>query len=74
MARAAAGPYDPAMTLDPTQLERAFSLARSGKYAGITEIRAQLRAEGYSATQLEGPTLLRQLRALCIATRTSSEA
>jgi hypothetical protein len=74
MAREAAAAYGPIMTSDPTQLERAFSLARSGKYAGITEIRAQLRAEGYSATQLEGPTLLKQLRALCIATRASSEA
>ena len=57
------------MTLDPTQLERAFALARTGKYAGVTEIRAQLRAEGLGTNQLEGPSLLRQLRALCTTFR-----
>lgn len=55
------------MTFRPTTLERAFALARTGDYASIAEIRAQLKAEGYAAQQLEGPSLLRQLRELCVA-------
>ena len=51
----------------PTALERAFDLARSGKYAGVSELRQQLKIEGYSPEQLSGPALLRQLRDLCIA-------
>ena len=57
------------MTSRPTTLERAFELARTGDYLGIAEIRAQLKAEGYSLGQLEGPSLMRQLRELCIASR-----
>jgi len=52
-----------------TTLERAFELARTGDYPGTAEIRAQLKAEGYSLGQLEGPTLMRQLRDLCISSR-----
>jgi hypothetical protein len=55
------------MTERPTALERAFDLARSGKYAGVSALRQQLKIEGYSPEQLSGPTLLRQLRELCIA-------
>ena len=55
------------MNLRATTLERAFELARSGKYAGVSELRQQLKTEGYSPDQLTGPTLLRQLRDLCIA-------
>jgi hypothetical protein len=50
-----------------TALERAFALARSGKFAKVEQIRAQLKAEGYSDTQIWGPTLSRQLRNLCNA-------
>lgn len=57
------------MTSRLTTLERAFELARTGDYLGIAEIRAQLKAEGYSLGQLEGPSLMRQLRELCIASR-----
>lgn len=60
------------MTTRPTTLERAFELARTGDYLGIAEIRAQLKAEGYSLGQLEGPSLMRQLRELCIASRKAS--
>jgi hypothetical protein len=55
------------MTPRATTLERAFELARSGKYAGVSELRLQLKAEGYSPDQLTGPALLRQLRDLCVA-------
>jgi hypothetical protein len=53
-------------------LERAFALAKSGDYTGVSQIRAQLKAEGYPTSQLEGPTLLAQLRRLCAAARTAS--
>ena len=53
------------MTFTPTPLERAFALARTGDYPGIVSIRSQLHAEGYETRQLEGPTLLSQLRSLC---------
>jgi hypothetical protein len=55
------------MTPRATTLERAFELARSGKYAGVSELRQQLKAEGYAPDQLTGPALLRQLRDLCVA-------
>jgi hypothetical protein len=51
----------------PTPLERAFELARSGECANLTELKKRLTAEGLSASQIEGPTLSRQLRALCVA-------
>lgn len=47
-----------------TALERAFQLARSGSVAGLTEIVASLNREGYSAKQIEGPLLKRQLARL----------
>lgn len=62
------------MTLRPTALERAFALARTGDYPGVSELRAQLKAEGYAVLQLEGPSLLRQLRELCTASRKANRA
>jgi hypothetical protein len=55
------------MTHRPSPLERAFELTRSGEYATVAELRKQLRAEGLSDNQIDGPTLNRQLRGLCIA-------
>ncbi|HEY5409852.1 MAG TPA: hypothetical protein VIJ94_03900 [Caulobacteraceae bacterium] len=57
------------MDFRPTALERAFALARSGEYAGVAEVRKQLKAEGYSDQQVNGPALMRQLRDLCVASR-----
>ncbi len=48
----------------PTALERAFELARSGECATISEVRKRLSDEGHSAQQIEGPSLVRQLRDL----------
>ena len=50
-------------------LERAFQLAKSGEVAGITEIATSLNREGYSASQIEGPVLKRQLANLIKAAR-----
>ena len=47
-------------------IERAFELARSGSCQSVNDIRAQLRAEGYSsiAEHFAGTSIQRQLRAL----------
>lgn len=55
------------MSFQPTSLERAFELARSGECASISDVRKRLKQEGLSVSQLEGPTLTRQLRELCAA-------
>jgi hypothetical protein len=47
-----------------TALERAFQLARSGDYTSVPDIKKQLSAEGYAASQVEGRTLVKQLVAL----------
>ena len=50
-----------------TTLERAFALARSGDCSNVNEIRQRLRAERFDQVDahLAGPSLSRQLRALC---------
>jgi hypothetical protein len=47
-----------------TALERAFTLAKSGECTSVRDIRKRLIREGYSATAITGPTLLKQLLAL----------
>jgi hypothetical protein len=49
----------------PTELERAFELARSGEFRNASRIRDQLRREGFFGTQIEGASLSRQLNELC---------
>jgi hypothetical protein len=41
-----------------------FELAQSGKCASLEDIRKELRSEGLSAAQIEGPLLRKQLRDL----------
>lgn len=74
MALGPANGYPRGMSPQLTVLERAFALARSGDYPGVGEVRTQLKAEGYATAQLEGPSLLRQLRALCLASRKPDNA
>jgi hypothetical protein len=52
-----------------TAMERAFDLARSGRFATLAEIMKSLSHEGYSADQIEGPLLKRQLTDLIRAAR-----
>ena len=52
------------MRPNTTAIERAFELAAQPGVNSISEIRRALAAEGYSAVQIEGPALRRQLRAL----------
>ena len=50
--------------MNATVLERAFELAKSGRFTRIDDLIVRLRAEGYSTVSVVGPMLLRQLRAL----------
>ena len=52
-------------------LERAFELAKSGDFPSVHHINQRLSKEGYSAEQVNGPTLLAQLRSLIAAARTA---
>jgi hypothetical protein len=58
---------------DPTLLERAFDLARSGRFASVADIRTALKRERYEQVEahLAGPSIARQLRALCEEARRS---
>ena len=47
-----------------TTLERAFELARSGKFEKLSDLRRSLAAEGFPAQQVAGPVLYKQLRQL----------
>jgi hypothetical protein len=57
-----------------TAVERAFHLARSGEFPGITEIIKSLKRDGYSTDQIQGQTLKRQLTTLIRAARLDKEA
>lgn len=48
--------------VDP--IARAFELAKSGKFASVSEIRKKLKIEQYDTTTLVGRSLLKQLRDL----------
>ena len=60
----------------PTTLERAFALARSGTCATIDEIRLALKRERFDQidAHLAGHSIKKQLRALCDAARASQPA
>ena len=55
------------MTYRPTQLERAYQLARSGTCQSTSDIVAALKKERYSVEQVCGPRLMKDLRELCRA-------
>ena len=63
--------YDAGMTREQGTLERAFALARSGECASVGEIRLRLKKERCDSVEahLSGPSISRQLRALCDAAR-----
>jgi hypothetical protein len=56
---------------NPTTLERAFDLARSGTCATVNDIRQRLRAERFDQVDahLAGSAITRQLRDLCVEAR-----
>jgi hypothetical protein len=45
-----------------TAIERAFELAKSGKFLYVSEIRERLRFEGYYTETISGPLLVSQLK------------
>ena len=51
--------------MDPNQsvVERAFDLAASGRFLTVGEITRQLKREGYREELIQGPFLLKQLKA-----------
>lgn len=49
------------MEANKSPLERAFELARSGQFVTLSSLVQRLSWEGYSATQIEGPQLRKQL-------------
>lgn len=59
------------MEIRPSIIERAFQLAKSGRYATVGDIRKQLDREQYASTAsyVRGGALLGQLRALIAASR-----
>ena len=57
------------MQQDTTPVERAFQLAKSGDFVTVPAIRRQLRAEGYSDSQMTGRALTQQLHASIRAAR-----
>ena len=50
------------MQANKSAVERAFDLAKSGKFKNVDAVKSSLSREGYSTAQIEGPILLRQLR------------
>ena len=52
------------MAIQPTSLERAFELARSGQFSSLEDIRLQLDREGLNPRTVVGPVLRRQLKNL----------
>ena len=56
-----------------TAVERAFHLARSGQFPGITEILRSLKRDGYATDQIQGQVLKRQLTRLIRAARHEHE-
>lgn len=52
------------MNTSKTPLERAFELARTGRYMTVAEVKAAMSAEGYGTEQVTGPTLMKQLRGI----------
>ncbi len=52
------------MDRSTTTIERAFQLAKSGKFRSVSDIKQRLKAEGFALTQIQGRTLAKQLNAL----------
>ena len=52
-----------------TAIERAFELARTGLFFGVSEIRDRLRDEGYFTDTIKGPMLCQELKVVMEAAR-----
>jgi hypothetical protein len=56
-------------TRNITTIERAFQLARSGKFQSIEKLKKKLRDEGFDQWEIVGRSLLDQLNTLIKAHR-----
>ena len=64
--------YEGRMDPSVSALERAFQLARAGRVAGLEDIKAQLKREGYDDKVVDGgPSLRLQLSGLIRTARSS---
>ncbi len=57
-----------------TSVERAFQLARTGRYSDVEQIRKRLKQEGYAQDQIAGRSLFRQLLEIIRATGSKLES
>jgi hypothetical protein len=59
------------MSMQPSIIERAFQLAKSGRYPTVGDIRKQLDQEKYTAAEsyVRGGALVAQLKSLIAAAR-----
>jgi hypothetical protein len=57
----------------PTAIERAFELAKTGRYATISDLREAVLDEGLDPSQLQGRTLHLQLRQICADAKKADE-
>lgn len=59
------------MSMQPSIIERAFQLAKSGRYPTVGDIRKQLDHEKYTAAEsyVRGGALVAQLKSLIAAAR-----
>jgi hypothetical protein len=62
------------MKKSTTAIERAFQVAKSGRFASMRDIEQVLKAEGYSIQPLDGRSLCEQFRQLMRASRDASRA
>jgi hypothetical protein len=57
-------PIPPRLKPGVSILERAFGLAKTGRFNSVTELQKTLSAEGYVSSSVIGPALRRQLLTL----------
>lgn len=60
------------MTVEINIIERALQIARAGNCVNWNDVAKKLKAEGHGSVEahLSGPSLRKQLNALCEASRT----
>lgn len=61
LAQSSPSAYAPRMDQTKTALERAFELAKSGRFTRVSDVKKAISDEGYSAAQVQGRMLTRQL-------------
>lgn len=60
---------------DHSTLERAFQLAKSGRFSSVADLRRQLKAENYPSVEehLAGGSIRRQLKDLIVQSKTMNQ-